>query len=105
MNKELFIKTMEQIKELVREQDAFNDVLSHIDPEFGGGYIYSKPINILSDLLKSLMNDKYDNISYYMWELNFGDNYEDGMITDQNNNIIPLKTPEDLYNLIIDSQE
>lgn len=101
MDKDLFIKTIKNIQQLVEEQDNFNNILHQIDPEFGGGYIYNKPIQILIDLLKILIDDKYDNINYYMWELNFGKDYTDGCITDANDNIIKLQTPEDLYNLIM----
>lgn len=104
MDKELFIKTINSIEQLVVEQDAVNDILHTVDPEFGGGYIYNKPIQILSDLIKTLIGDTYDNIDYYMWELNFGKDYTDGCITDEHDNPIKLQTPEDLYNLIMSSK-
>ena len=105
MNKELFIKTVEDIKALYKEQEILNDALHTIDPEFGGGYIYNKPISILENLLKELVNDQYGNISYYFWELDFGEKYYDGCITGPNGEIIKLATPEDLYNLIKEENE
>lgn len=103
MDKELFVSTMKQIEELHNEQERFNDILKAIDPEFGGGYIHNKPISIFEDLLRKLINDQYDYISYYMWELDFGKKYEDGVITEGDGTIIKLATPEDLYILIQNS--
>lgn len=102
MNKELFVSTMEKIEELHREQERFNDMLRSIDSEFGGGYIHNKTINLLEDLLVKLVNDKYGNISYYMWEIDFGKGYEDGMITAEDGSIIRLSNPSELYDLIVE---
>lgn len=104
MNKELFIETINQIVELNKEQTEFNDMLRRIDTEFGGGYIHNKTISILENLLKTLTNDESDWISYWLWELNFGESYTDGCVTESDGTIIPLRTPEDLYNLIISEQ-
>ena len=105
MDKELFVKTMNQIEELARQQDKLDDMLKEIDPEFGGGYIHNKSIFILEELLAQLTNDKYENIAYYMWEIDFGKEYVDGMITDDQGNNIPLSNAEELYDLIMSSQD
>jgi len=100
MKKELFVKTMNKIQSLNEEQHEFNDMLKKIDPEFGGGYIYSKVIDFMIDILKELVNDKYDEIGYYAWELDFGKSYKDGCITSLDGEVIKLSTPEELYDLI-----
>lgn len=104
MNKDLFIQTIETMEKLNSEQEAFNDLLRVVDSEFGGGYIHNKTISLLADLLKEFTNDRYDYISYYLWEIDFGREYYDGCITDSDGSIIPLRTAEDLYNLIMSSQ-
>ena len=40
-------------------------------------------------------------IEYFVYDLDFGTKYEDGMIKDGDGNIIKLATIEDLYNLLI----
>lgn len=105
MNKELFVKTINQMEELHNEEEKFNGVLKVIDPEFGGGYIHNKTINMLENLLKELVNDQYDYIGYYLWELNFGHDYEDGMITSETGENIRLSNPEELYNLIAEENK
>ena len=105
MSKDLFIESINYVKDLMKEQERFNDLLHEIDGEFGGGYIHSKSIDFILHLVKELSNDKYDNISYYCWELDFGDKYEEGCITEEDGTPIPLSTPEDLWNLIQSENE
>lgn len=100
MDKELFISTMAKIEELHHEQELFNDVLKRLDPEFGGGYINSKAIDTLVNLLKVLVDDEYDNIGYYIWELDFGKKYEDGMITSADGEILKMSNAGELYDFI-----
>ena len=44
-------------------------------------------------------------ISYWLWELNFGESYEDGCVEDANGENIKLKTVEDLYNFLLSLNE
>ena len=39
------------------------------------------------------------------WELDFGKEYKDGIITKDDGSIIKLSNPEELYDLIISEQE
>lgn len=104
MKKELFVSTMEKVEGLVRLQDEFNNLLHRIDDQFGGGYIFNQSIDILEHLLKELVEDKYDYISYFMWELDFGKDYTDGTITEADGTIIKLENASDLYDLIQSSK-
>lgn len=104
MDKELFVSTMAKIEELNQEQEMFNDVLRKLDPEFGGGYINSKAIDTLINLLKVLVNDEYDNIGYYIWELDFGKKYEDGMITSADGEILKMSNAGELFDFIQDNR-
>ncbi len=38
-----------------------------------------------------------DALSYYVYELNFGKKYEPGCVTEENGDICPLSTPDELY--------
>lgn len=57
-------------------------------------------IDNVIELLGILLNDKYEWISYWMFELYCGSKYKDGMITDRNGENIRLKTIRDLWNLL-----
>ena len=105
MNKELFVNTINKMEELYEEQELFSNVLKKIDNDFGGCLIHNKTITLLEDLLNKFVNDKYDYISYYLWELDFGKEYKDGVITEADGSIIKLSNPEELYDLIMREQE
>lgn len=51
-------------------------------------------------LLERVTNDTSSWISYWVYELDCGRKYKDGMITDEDNNNIKLKTIEDLWNVL-----
>lgn len=53
------------------------------------------------DLMKLIMNDDGDWISYYIYDLDFGSNYRDGTIIDKDNKDIKLRTASDLYDLLL----
>ena len=105
MDKELFVETINKLQELSEEQEKFNDILRLIDPEFGGGYVHNKTIFLVEELLSKLVNDKYDNISYYMWEIDFGKEYEDGCVTEEDGTPIPLSNASELYDFIMSCQD
>ena len=51
-------------------------------------------------LLSLATGDKDDWIGYYVFELDCGKKYKDGMITNTDGSIIRLKTVKDLWDLI-----
>ena len=50
--------------------------------------------------LSLLLNDKSEWISYWVYELDCGQKYEVGMVTDENGKEIKLKTIEDLWKVL-----
>ena len=103
--KERKYKMFEEYKTISIKLEKFNDILREIDPEFGGGYVHNKTIFLVEELLSKLVNDKYDNISYYMWEIDFGKEYKEGCITEEDGTPIPLSNAGELYDLIMSSQD
>ena len=67
------------------------------------GYIHSKTIALIVDLLAQLVNDEYDYIAYYIWDLDFGKDYKENSVT-KDDIPFPLSNAEELYDLIMDSQ-
>ena len=63
-------------------------------------YPYLKWETFLCKMLKELTNDKSDWIEYYCWELDFGSKYKPGSIKDVDGTNIPLKTVEDLWDML-----
>ena len=52
------------------------------------------------ELLALITGDNDDWISYFVYEMDFGRNYKDGMITDKDGAIVRLATPRDLWRLL-----
>lgn len=99
LSKQDFIKTMIELKKLDEDIRDVDLALKKLDPDFGGFYI-SRCTTLIVDCLKSAMNDKDDWISYYIYELEWGNKWKKGTVTD-NKKDIKLKTLDDLYNYII----
>lgn len=57
------------------------------------------------ELLSKIMHNKYETIDYFVYDLDFGKNWEPGTITDEDGKDIPLKTIKDLYNLLLKEAE
>ena len=51
-------------------------------------------------LLRKLLNDAFENIDYFIYELDYGRKYEPGMITDEAGNDIDFSTAEKLYDYL-----
>lgn len=96
---------MNSIIDLHHQQEKFNDVLKEIDSEFGGCYINNKSIDKLYNLLRDLTNDKSDIIGYWLWELEFGERYEEGCVSEEDGTPIPLKTLDDVWNYLVDENK
>lgn len=102
MRFEQFKKHIEDIQRLSIFQDNVYSLICKYNKESYDEVEITLPTleaNVLS-LLKMIMNDKYDWIDYWMYELDFGRKYHDGCVTDNQGNSIKLATIEDLWNLI-----
>ena len=75
-------------------------VFRNFKNDYVSGYDYSLVLNSLIELLKIEFNDDEDWIEYFIWELDFGKKYKDGMITNKNNEIIDLSNVENLYKFL-----
>ena len=101
---ELFQEVLGFIETRSIQTEILDAVVKDISPEsniFDDTEMYS----LLTKMLKEATNDKYDYISYWMWELDFGDSWEPGTLLDTNNEEIPLKTVEDLWKFLESTYE
>lgn len=57
-------------------------------------------ISEATEMLSKLTNDHGEWIYYWVYELRCGKDYEDGMIEDKDGNDIPLKTIDDLWEVL-----
>ena len=55
---------------------------------------------IVVKLLEKLMRDSFGNISYFIYELDYGREYQEGCVSDKNGNI-DISTSEKLYDFLM----
>lgn len=94
--------TKENFSELINAVKNHSDYIYNLYKDYGIDFVNSPVMEIENEItkyLKAQFDDKCDWIGYWMWELNFGENWKPGTVT-ENGNDIPLKTIDDLWNLL-----
>lgn len=107
MDYKQFEKVMNEIKEV---DDFENDLASfchkfNTNNKLGAEAEFRFPdlSATVVHLLEQIFNDKGEWISYFIWELNYGESYEPGMILDADGSAIKLANYKDLYEFLIDN--
>ena len=101
ITKEEFVSYINFIKERGKKMDELNRVFTD-EFEDSVFYPYLKYETKLVSLLKSVMHDKYDDIEYFIYELNFGEKYEDGIIREKDGTLIDFSTAENVYDYLVE---
>ncbi len=97
-----FERYMTEFKKLLETEEKIDDSLRELSPEFGG-FSLGIAIDLIHDLLKDVMLDRYDNICYYIYDLEWGTKWKKDSVIDGNTGeSIPLRNLSDLYDLIRD---
>jgi len=99
MDKTTFKKLMNEFITLRKDEEKVCDAMKKFDPDFGY-FSLGRYETLFLQTMKEAMNDKYDNIDYWIYELDFGKNAKSKSITDKKGKGIPIKTLDDLYNII-----
>jgi len=99
MKKQIFIKLMTELIKLKKDENNLNKAFKKFEPDFN--YItFGRYEALIVNTLKEAMNDKYDYISYWLYELDHGKEAKKNTVTNENGKNIPIKTLNDLYNII-----
>lgn len=71
LTKEQFIDTLKFMSEKYEQQNKFSSLLEEMSNNSGMvcAFIYAGYDHVLLDLLKTTLNDKDDDISYFLYEL------------------------------------
>lgn len=70
LTKEEFIKTLKEMQDLNRKQDNFCRCLeSMVDGEIIPAFIFSKSLDLIQNLLVKIMDDKEDDIGYFLYDM------------------------------------
>lgn len=101
LTKEEFIRRINNIEEQFQHDNkchkAFSTILKN---DYVSNYDYNLILTDYIDMLEYIMDDKSQMITYFIYDLEFGKKYKDGMIIKHDGTIIKLKTVEDLYNYL-----
>lgn len=110
LTKKMFCEIIERLRDASDLQDKVNALFRESRENVELDFMNAAALQISHEssvvkLLEVLMDDVDDiygsNISYFIYELDYGRKYEPGMITDENNKEIDLSTAEKLYDYLV----
>lgn len=107
LTKEEFINYMNTLKEVMNSSSMLSDALKNFDscPDFGG-FSNFRAEDLIVSLLEKLMDDTKDDeynisdISYFIYDLEWGSKWTPDSITDTSGNSIDISTIEKLYDYL-----
>ena len=106
ISKKKFFEIVDYLQEVNQFETDFQILLNKTsrDTEFIDACIFTDctMMSYIVDLLEDEFADEGHWISYWIYDLNFGENWSSGIITYCDRDI-KLKTKEDLYNLLMDN--
>lgn len=88
--------------------DLFQDLIDNKEQDFcNAGSICIVHESIVIKLLENMFNDNNEisNISWWIYELDYGREYKKGCIIDKEGKAIDLSTSEKLYDYLIENME
>ena len=106
LTKEEFCKYINFIKDRIEAEDKINDLFTE---EFTDSIFmpYGKCIDKIVSLLSKIMRCEdvdvwgTNDIDYFIYELDFGKKWPEYSIYDACDALIPMRTPEELYDYLI----
>ena len=108
ISKEKFVEIINRLKNYKELQDKidelFKDNIDNRENDFiNAGSICIGHESVVVELLENMFNS--DMISYFIYELEYGEKYEKGCVLDANMNNIDLSTAEKLYDYLVQDIE
>lgn len=108
ISKEKFVEIINRLKNYNELQDKidelFKDNIENREKDFiNAGSICIGHESVVVKLLEKMFDT--DIISYWIYELNYGKEYTDGCVLDENMNEIDLSTAEKLYDYLVQALE
>ena len=96
------LNRLREATELVDKVEAlFRNSREKLECDFcNGAGLQISHEGIVVKLLEKLMQDSFGNISYFIYELDYGREYQEGCVSDKNGNV-DIGTPEKLYDFLM----
>jgi hypothetical protein len=99
MDKKTFKKLMTDFIKIRKDEENLHEAMRRFDSDFGG-FSLGKYECLWLETMKEAMDDEYDYLSYWIYELDFGKKAKKNSITEKNGTPIPIKTLDNLYDII-----
>ena len=100
---EQFKIALSDIKLFQQAQDSINDGFKILGQD--SQIMITEPESVVVRLLEVIFNDKGEWIQYFLYELNWGEKYKDGCITDTDGSFIRLSTIDELYDFLLKEEK
>lgn len=105
LTKQEFVDILNRLREATelvdKVEELFRDSRDNLECDFcNGAGLQISHEGIVVKLLEKMMQDSVGNISYFIYELDYGREYKDGCVSDNNGNI-DISTPEKLYDFLM----
>jgi hypothetical protein len=105
INKEKFTKYMNELYILNKVEHTINDAIKKTNKFEFLAIDFAPYETLVVDMLGELMEDTSDWIPYFIYELNFGENYDsDIMISDANGIFVKMSSFDDLYSILTEGR-
>ena len=108
-SKEDFVDAINRLKAANNLQDDIDNLMEHARENIENDFMNACALMINHEalvvkLLEVIMDDQDENISYFIYELQYGAEYEPGCYT-INGKEVDISTPENLYDYLISEKE
>lgn len=106
LTKDEFVDIIQRLKESSELVDKVEELFRNSRENLECDYCNAAGLQISHEgvvvsLLEKLMRDQAENISYFIYELDYGKDYRDGDIADENG-VVDMSTPEKLYDYLVE---
>lgn len=105
LTKQEFVEILNRLREATelvdKVEELFRSSRENLECDFcNGAGLQISHEGIVVKLLEKLMQDSFGNISYFIYELDYGREYQEGCVSDKNGNA-DIGTPEKLYDFLM----
>ena len=106
LSKDEFVEIVNRLRDssdlVDKVEELFRNSRDNVECDFCNGAALQIPHEgTVVSLLRKLLKDTSEDISYFIYELDYGRKYEPGIITDENGCDIDFSSAEKLYDYLI----
>jgi len=100
MSRKKFIEFMKRLRKAEDIVDDLNKAFRKLDRDFNFLSL-SLHSTLIVEVLREALHDTENEIEYFIYELDWGEKWKKGCVTDKDGNDIALKNLNDLYNFLV----